>query len=317
MNFRFLSNPRVILYFWIGLIPVAIFLAVMLLLWLPQSITRSHVAQFERRKLELQLEATENEIKGDLARYLEIVKRFPWIIEGASGAKFLTRLSEVTGGQRLRILAIGALERSKAGQIERVGRNIELNGTFGDLVQLVERIQHNRGMMQGLKLEQSDLRGRSAGGGNLDAKFKMASIELSPEIREKLRALLAAKPKEATGDAKEVAPTIEAAAPSGDLGFKLAQGRDPFRAPLTQLGGARETAASSLFPKVTFSGIVGLPGGKAAIINNEMVPEGGRIGEITVERITDREVLLKSGPESRRLMIPAFASRNSGKEQQK
>ena len=158
---------------------------------------------------------------------------------------------------------------------------------------------------------------RSAGGGNLDAKFKMASVELSPEIREKLRALLAAKPKDATGDAKEAARATEPTAPSGEQGFKLAQGRDPFRAPSTQLGGAGEAGALSLFHKVTFSGIVGLPGDKAAIINNEMVPEGGRVGEISVERITDREVLLKSGPESRRLMIPAFAARNSGKEQQK
>ncbi len=317
MNLRILSNPRVLWFGWIGLIPVALLLAFMLLYWLPQAAYKGRTVYGERIKLQVQLEQIEKEIKRDLERYTDILKRFPWIIEGAGGTLFLTRLSEVAGGQRLKILAIGSLERNKVGQVEKVGRKVELIGSYSDVVRLVERVEHNRGIMQGLKIEASDLKGRTAARGDLQAQFKMATIELTPDIREKLRSLLASTPGASTGEAKEAGRSLALPAPRIEQGLNLAQSRDPFRAVGMKLAAGAGDSVSPLFPKVTFSGIVSLPDKKAAIINNEMVQEGGRTGEIMVEKITDSEVVLKSGSEVKRMQIPLFAPRHSGKEQER
>ena len=82
MNLRILSNPRALWFGWIGLIPVALLLAVMLLVWLPQAAYKGRTVYGERIKLQLQLDEIEKEMKRDLERYTDILKRFPWIIEG-------------------------------------------------------------------------------------------------------------------------------------------------------------------------------------------------------------------------------------------
>jgi hypothetical protein len=266
------------------------------------------------------LREVEKQIKGDQERYVIALKRFPWIMDGVGGTVFLTRLGGVAAGQRLGISGVGPVERKKIGQIERIGRKVKLVSSFSEVVSLVENTERNLGIIEGLKVEQLDQKSGKKGLGDLEAQFTMVTVELNPEVKKKLRSLIGEAPAPSEAEAKEGSRSALLPAPGIEAGFKAAQLRNPFKAvgpsvavgrlPAAEGGGAWPT-----FPEVRFSGIVNLPNNKKlAVVNNQMLQEGERVGEILVEQITDSEVVLKSGSEVKRIKLSAFATKISRKE---
>ena len=312
------TDPKILRWGWIGLLAVGLLLAGMLLVWLPQTSQTSWVVKNELLKLDQQLREVEKQIQGDQERYVNTHQRFPWIMDGVGGTVFLTRLSGVAAGQRLGISGVGPVERKKVGQVERISRKVKLVSSFSDVVALVENTERNLGIIEGLKVEQVDQKAGKKGLGDLEAQFNMVTVELNPDVKKKLQTLIGSAP--APSEAKEGSRSSVLPAPNSEAGLKTAQLRNPFRA-VASPGADGKLAVGAggggwpPFPEVRFSGIVNLPNNKKmAVINNQMVQEGERVGEVLVERITDSEIVLKSGSEVKRIKLGTFAANISGKE---
>jgi len=302
-----------ILWFgWIGLL-VVFFVAVGLLLR-HQGIESQVIAlENKRRALEANHQKVEAELKKDLQRYVKVLRRFPWVLESGSGTAFLSRLSDVAADHLLKILGVGPLERKKIGHVERIGRRVKVTGSFSDILGVVENVERNRGIMEGLKIEQLEHKEKNKGMEILEAEFSLVTVELSTAVRQRMRSLLVSTLASKAAKDLSVVP-----APQGDWPLEVASLRDPFlsiRASRAKAAAKKVKIVHARFPEVKISGIVNLLNKKMAIINNRMVGEGDRFDGVLVEQVTDDEVVLKSEAAGKRIRLPAFmvnspASRN-------
>ena len=293
-----------ILWFgWIGLL-VVFFVAVGLLLRHQGIESQVTALENKRRALEEVHQKVENQLKKDLRRYVKVLRRFPWVLKGGSGTAFLSRLSDVAADHLLEIRGISSLERKKIGHVERIGRRVKVTGSFTDILGVVQNVERNRGIMEGLKIEQLEQRGKDNEEEKLEAEFGLVTVELSTAVRQRLRSLLASALA-----SKEVKDFAMAPTRQGDWDFEAAGLRDPF---LTVHARRAKAAAKKVkvvyarFPEIRLSGIVDLLNKKMAIINNRMYGEGDKFEGVLVEQVTDDEVVLKSEAAGKRIRLPAF-----------
>ncbi len=293
-----------ILWFgWIGLL-VVFFVAVGLLLRHQGIENQVTALENKRRALEADHQKVEAELKKDLQRYVKVLRRFPWVLKGGSGTAFLSRLSDVAADHLLKILGVGPLERKKIGHVERISRKVKVSGSFSDILGVVENVERNRGIMEGLKVTQLEQRGKDNGAGKLEAEFSLVTVELSTAVRQRMRSLLAS-----TLASKEAKDFSVVPAPQGDWVLEVASLRDPFlsiRASRAKAAAKKVKIVHARFPEVKISGIVNLLNKKMAIINNRMVGEGDRFDGILVEQVTDDGVVLKSESAGKRIRLPVF-----------
>jgi len=298
-------NGRILWLGWVGLL-VFVVIAVGLTLR-QQGIYRQLASLVNVRKaLETDYQKAEDKLKNDLTRYVKVLRRFPWLLESGSGTAFLTRLSDVASNHLLEIVGVGPLERKRIGQVERIGRRVKVSGSFSDILGVVEKVERNRGIMEGLTVRLSDQKEKNNGVEKLEAQFSLVTAELSTPVRKRMRSLLvtALDSKEANGVPVGSTPQIE-------WNFEVAALRDPFL-PVRPFKAKEEakkaTATIPSFPEVRLSGIVNLLNKKMAIINNQMLGEGDRFDGILVEQVTDDEVVLKSESAGKRIRLPVFTS---------
>lgn len=281
---------------WIGLL-VVVLLAVGLLLR-NKGIEGDLIALKNRRKaVEADHQKTKDELKKDLQRYVKVLRRFPWLLESGSGTAFLSRLSDVAADHLVEIRGVGPLERRKIGHIEKIGRRVKVSGSFSDILRVVENVEQNWGIIEGLRVEPPDQKGKNNGSENLQAQFSLVTVELSTSGRQRMRSVLASVP--ASKEANEV------------LAFPAPQGerRDPFlssRAIQTKAASKKVKVVHPPFPKVRLSGFVKSLNKTLVIINNEILGEGERFDTVLVEQVTDDEVVLKSELTGKRIRLPLF-----------
>ena len=178
---------------WIGLL-VVVLLAVGLLLR-HKGIEGELTALKNRRKaVEADNQNTKDELKKDLQRYVKVLRRFPWLLESGSGTAFLSRLSDVAADHLVEIRGVGPLERRKIGHIEKIGRRVKVSGSFSDILRVVENVEQNWGIIEGLRVEPPDQKGKNNGSENLQAQFSLVTVELSTSGRQRMRSLLASVP---------------------------------------------------------------------------------------------------------------------------
>jgi len=291
---------------WLGWVGLLVFVLMALGLFLRQQGIQRQLASLVniRKALETDYQRAEDQLKNDLTRYVKVLKRFPWLLKSGSGTAFLARLSDVAAGHLLEIVGVGPLERKRIGQVERIGRKVKVAGSFSDILGLVEKVERNRGIMEGLTVKLSDQKEKNNGVEKLEAQFSLVTVELSTPIRQRIRALLgpALDSKKNNGVPTDSAPQI-------DWDFEVAALRDPFLPvrPFKAKEEAKKVAAAiPRFPEVRLSGIVNLLNKKMAIINNRMLGEGDRFDGILVEQVTDDEVVLKSESAGKRIRLPVF-----------
>jgi len=293
---------------WLGWVGLLVFVVMAVGLTLrQQGIYRQLASLVNMRKaLETDYQKAEDTLKKDLTRYVKVLRRFPWLLESGSGTAFLTRLSDVASDHLLKIVGVGPLERKTIGQVERIGRRVKVSGSFSDILGVVEKVERNRGIMDGLTVKLSDQKGKNNGVEKLEAQFSLVTAELSTPVRKRMRSLLvtALDSKEANGVPVVSAPQIE-------WNFEVAALRDPFLPvrPFEAKEKAKKvTAAIPSFPEVRLSGIVSLLNKKMAIINDQMLGVGDRFDGILVEQVTDDAVVLKSESAGKRIRLPTFMS---------
>jgi len=296
---------------WLGWVGLLVFLVMAVGLFLRQQGIHRQLASLknQREALEMDNQKAEDKLKNDLTRYVKVLKRFPWLLKSGSGTAFLARLSDVAAGHLLEIVGVGPLERKRIGQVERIGRKVKVSGSFVDILGVIEKVERNRGILEGLTVALLDHKGKNNGVEKLEAEFSLITVELSTPIRHRMRSILgsALDSKKTNGVPTDSAPQI-------NWDFAVAAVRDPFLPvrPVKAKDEAKKVAAAiPSFPEVRLSGIVNLPNKKMAIINNRMYGEGDRFDGILVERITSEEVVLKSEFAGKRIRLPVFMSGTS------
>jgi hypothetical protein len=283
---------------------------------------RAARAAAERNRLTEEIRQKEEEIVREMRMHAGLLQDLQWSAAGADPSVFLNRLAELAQGSRMRITGIGPLEKQSTAQFTKLWHTVQVTGPYRDIRELAARVEREKGVLEDLVVEVRDP--GPAGGGDLSARFRMTALELSPEGKKILDRALAAAGK---ADASR-APSLALPLPSRTDGEP--ELRDPFvfgpgvvassRAPVSQpvasapaaprgpaTGGDRPAAPppapSRPETPMELKGIVGFPGGHLAILNNQIVKTGDSVAGHRVERISEREVILKS-PEGGTRIVP-------------
>ena len=220
-----------------------------------------------------------------------------WTAGGGDPGTFLARLAELAGDKRVRVIAVGPLERQVTPQWEKSWHAIQVVAPFREIRELAARIEAERGILEDARLEPvpaSPSTAPRAGAPAVDeilARFRMTALELSgPSRRLVERALGAA------GNA----PSPPAAPP--------AVARDPFTFVVARPAAAPPSAPPRVerpSAPLELSAIVSFPGGYLAIVNNQVVKTGDTVSGHEVVAITDGSVSLREpGAPTRTLQLP-------------
>ena len=257
----------------------------------------------ERRRLTDEIRLREEQMAAELRARAPMLGEMRWTAGAADPGTFLTRLAELAGDKRVKVVAVGPLERQVTPQWEKSWHAIQVVAPYREIRELAARIEGERGILEDVRLEPAPAPLPPAGRpgvpppvDEVHARFRVTALELSaPSKRLAERALGAGS-----------------AAPRSALMPPAALARDPFtfvvaRAPATPaLPGPRVEAP--LAP-LTLSAIVGFPGGYLAIVNNQVVKIGDVVSGHEVVAITDSSVSLREpGAPTRTLQLPELGS---------
>jgi len=300
----------------VGFIPVLLW---MFYVWVPSEGTRLRkrvqAAELKRQQLAAELKELDDQFTQDEDRFARIVRRFPWLADAGGGTAFLTRLSDVIADLSLKIQSIGPVKREETRQLAKVGRQVRLSGRFADILTLVDKVEENKALLEGVQVQRSAPKGDERASGEIEAQFHLITVELAPDVRDRLRAFGAAQPDRPDGRVEAplgalLLPVPEPGGPSPANAL-----RDPFQLPrllpsrVGKAGGQdKSLEAAVVFPDLKLLGIIESPRGRIAIINNQTVKEGDRIEGVLVQAIRKHEVILKSPTEVRRFTLPELGS---------
>jgi hypothetical protein len=271
---------------------------------------RAAQAAAERSRLTAAILAKEEEIVREMRAHAGSLQGIQWTAPGGDPAAFLTRLADLAQGGRMRVTGIGPLEQQQTKQFGKSWHTVHVVGPYAELKALASRVERERGVLEDVMVEMPPDAGGSAlhGPGEIRARFKLTALELSAEARKILdRAMSAAggAPRAQDTARPSLALPVPGRGPAGP------PPRDPFQyaaAPPATAAGRRPPdptgtvsstgAAAPVTPPapvipIRVSGIVDFPGGPLAIVNDQIVKAGDMVSGFRVERITDREVVLR------------------------
>jgi hypothetical protein len=273
---------------------------------------RAAQAAAERSRLTAAILAKEEEVVREMRAHAGSLQAMQWTAPGGDAAAFLTRLADLAQGGRMKVTAIGPLEQHQTKQFGKSWHTVHVVGPYAELKGLATRVERERGVLEDVVVEVPPDAAVSAlhGPGEIRARFKLTALELSAEARKILdRAMSAAggAPRAPDTARPSLALPVPSPGPAGP------PPRDPFqyaaalpapaapRRPPDAPGTASSPgvaapptpAAPAPVIPVRVSGIVDFPGGALAIVNDQIVKAGDMVSGFRVERITDREVMLR------------------------
>jgi hypothetical protein len=311
---------------WIALPVLFVIALAWELKWWRTLVGRSGQVRVELAGVEREIKANEAEMVREMGALAEILREMQrWSIERGDPATFLTGLGQLVEGARLKITAIGPLERETAPQFRKSWHKVEVIAPYEELRELAARLEREGGILEDVSLRPPKERGRPGTdkANEVEARFRLATVELTPESKAILRRALA------MSSGVPPAP-IE---PDRALALPLPQDsqkprpslRDPFafamaveapgavRVARTEKASATTPANGSATPKplprIDVKGIVSFPGGYLAIVNDQIVKVGNQVDGHRVERIDDSEVVLRAPDGSpRAVRLPSITA---------
>ncbi len=273
----------------------------------------------ELRRLTAEISQREQEIVREARANAGLLQEMSWTATGADPAAFIRRVADLAQGSRLKVTAIGSIERQSTPQFIKSWHTIEITGPYQELKGLAGKVEGERGILENVSVTEAPKEGREAalrevqrlGAGQAEtevqAKFRITSMELTQATRDILnRASQAsgiqltptAPPGTALGLPVPTTPAVAGAAPAARDPFVF--GVPPPTRPVVASGTKTEG--------VELQGIVGFPGGYLAIVDNTIVKVGDKVKGNRVEDITERGVLLRQpNGAPRRLTLPDIA----------
>jgi hypothetical protein len=289
-------KPRGLVVAWV-LVPIVFVILVLVEFGKWRSLTTEGArAARERQQLSAQIQLNEQQLMSEMRKHSELLKEMQWTSSGGDPSGFLARIAELAKERRIKITAIGPLERQTTPQFSKSWHTIQLQGPYRDIRELAARVEQEKGILEDVHLEAAPTPAGSpsnpaAPADEVQARFKLTALELTAQAKAITERTLAASrnsPQDST-----VLPVPTRAGPIT---------RDPFAfvMPVTARAPAAPSAPASERPRppVEVKGIVSFPGGFLAIINNQIVKVGDTVSGYRVERITESSVTLRQPGES-------------------
>ncbi len=268
----------------------------------------------KKSRLTAEISAKNQEIAGEMQAQSALLREMKW---SADPSAFLGGLAELIQGARLQITAIGPLQQEAAPQFVKSWHTVQVVAPYRDLVDLATRIERERGFLEDVLLElpKPGAGAQAAGGPEIQARFKVTAVELSPEAKGIVQRVMVTSPG-APGAPVKPEPSLalplrpgreQSAAPVRDP-FTFVATAPPARPPRMAAGPMAHTRGEP-GPEIPepaapleVKGIVSFPGGTLAIVNAQIVKVGDRVEGHRVERITDTEVVLRQPDGARRTL---------------
>jgi hypothetical protein len=298
--------------------------------------SRSREAAVARSRLAATVKAKQDEVLREM-RSLGLLREMQWSMERADPAVFLSALGELARGTRLKIVAIGPLEQKATPQFVKSWQTVQVAAPFADFKALVARIERDMGLLEDMVLEvpRETKRPGALDARDVQARFKMSSMEVTGEAKRSLqRALAVNRP----GPGSPLPPELPSALPSPTKSSETA-GRDPFAfvAPTVAVAPKKKTTTPATSPPMVaatspqtrpqpsnstaaasmdLKGIINMPDGYMAIVNKEIVRAGDVVDNHRVEEITATTVVLRRLDGQARLLTlpPGIAPSGDGTE---
>jgi len=266
-----------------------------LLAWRLMSVDALRTA-LERTNLSNEIRRRDEQIAAELRAQAPLLRDMQSTMAGGDPAAFLTRLGEIAGEKRMRVVAVGSLERQATPQFSKSWHAIQVVAPYAEIRDLAERVEGQRGIIEDVRLEPAPGAatlppGRPPGqpaSEDVQARFRMTALELSPAARQILDRVRAA----GRGSADNSAAPLSTAMAEPPLT------RDPFafvvaKTPAPVASRPPVPAVDRLPVALSLSAIVSIPGGSLAIVNNQIVRVGDVVSGHRVESITDTAVSLR------------------------
>jgi hypothetical protein len=304
---------------WVGVaVVVAIFIGVALAQW-RSLVSRGQRAATERVLLANEIRAKEEEIVSFMRANVGLLHEMQWTSAGGDPAAFLTRLADLAREKRMKVIGIGPLERSATAQFNKSWHSIQIVGPYRELRDLAGRVEAEKGILEDVTVIAVRDGGRAGAprADEIEARFKMTALELTPDARKVFERAMAS-----SGGAAAGAPSPSLALPLPAAPAEVgSEARDPFamtaamRRPGPTGGGTPSTGVSPAGTgtepgraAIELKGIVGFPGGFLAIVNNQIVKTGDTVLGNRVERIAEDAVVFREpGGGTRRVTLPGLA----------
>jgi hypothetical protein len=267
-------------------------------------------AAAERARLTREIQLREQELAAEMRSHATVLGEIQWSARGGDPGAFLTRLAELVQERRIKVLAIEPLESQSTPQFVKSWHTVRLLAPYREVRDLAARVEAERGIVEDMRIDQPAAAGPAPGPapeGELQVRFRLATLDLSPQARQVLERVA-----KATGTAPAGGAALAQAPPP-----PLA--RDPFALP----PGAVRTAGGPAPPQppagppvpvppappIGVTGIVAFPDGHLAIVNDQIVGAGDTVSGYRIERITASTVTVRApGAEPRILELPELAS---------
>ena len=310
-------RERELAIFWIVLAVVFIGGLIGLLQYSRSLRTSGAQAAVEVARLRAAIEQKQKEILTEMKSNTTTLQEMSWTGTTGDPVAFLSRVAELTQGSRLKVLAVGPLERQATPQFSKSWHALTVQGPFQDLVEMAARVENERGTLDNVSVEAQVAQAPAP-----PQPGQAPQPRVSPEVLAKFRVTalqLTQQARKIIEDAAEASGvSLAQQTPSTGLSLPVptaASGsRDPFAfgAPVD-----RPRMAEGSVPRAVFDlqGIVGFPGGHLAILNNQIVRTGEKMAGYTIEHITDTAVLLRQPDGTpRRLSLPDIGAVSSKKQ---
>lgn len=283
-------------------------------------VRRGNQVAAEQIRLTGEMRAKEQEMVREMRAHSDLLREMQWSPDRADPTVFLTGLAEQARGARLKITAIGPLERQAAPQFRKSWHQVQVVAPYQELKNLATRIEFERGVLEDVLVEppKQDAKMEVAKKEEVQARFKLTTVELTPEAKAIIQRALRASPEAPGAPAKPEAP-LALLLPSRPEEPAQAL-RDPFAfvatapparparvaalpstpSPRPPGGQPGTPPPASVKPEpvtpprpMEVKGIVMFPGGALAIVNDRIVKVGDQVDGHRVERITETEVVLR------------------------
>jgi hypothetical protein len=304
-------RPRVLQAVWI----VTALVFVLLLMfefakWRSLSVELAR-AESERQRLTTEIRLKEQQLVAEMRKQSGFLQEMRWSSEGSDPAAFLTRMADLAREKRMTIQAIGPVERRNSPQFNKSWHSVQVQAPYREVRELAARVEQEKGILEEFRLEPAPQPSTLPPGAprppdEVRARFKLTSLELSPEAKLIINRTLAASGQSGLGSALSL-PVPTASAPVSPAG------RDPFAfvasaPPPRPTGSTGADGSEGPLTPVDVKGIVSFPDGFLAIVNNQIVKVGDTVTGYRVEKITERSVTLRQpGGNARTVNLPDLA----------
>jgi hypothetical protein len=300
-------RPRGLAIAWIAVGVVFVILVLVELSNWRSLFTEQARAAAERQRLSSEIQLKQQQLISEMREHSALLQEMHWSSSGGDPSAFLSRLAELAKEKRMKIMAVGPLERQTTPQFNKSWHTVQVQGPFREIRELAARVEQEKGILEDVHLEATPTPAGSpanpaAGANEIQARFKLTVLELSAQAKAITERTLASQ---GSGGARLALSVPTSVAQGGTIA------RDPFTfviAPVSTEAPAPASDEARL--RFEVKGIVAFPGGFLAIVNNQIVKEGDTVSGYRVERITQSSVTVRQpgggGPQT--IDLPDLAS---------